>query len=236
MSEHARTDEQVQSQLSIQRGIERIREALEDLFESEVREAVVSGADHPQARLHDYLTRVGEGHEPRIRLLFDLFEQGALDLSGELADAPATCFFLGDSARYQRSLDDWLAILGEPRTLEQAVDPGTLCVLVGEVQAANQSDVGAPGWDDVVLWSAGDLVWSRSRTRAQDAQAFLTLVLDEPVGLWRARTRVADLQVCAVDQWSGCDETRVVVPPGLLPVEQVSAGIAVPTDRPFLPR
>lgn len=221
MSESARTDEQVQSQLSIQRGIERIREALEDLFESEVREAVVSGADHPKGRLHDYLTGVGDGHEPRIRLLFDLFEQGALDLAGELADAPATCFFLGDSARYQRSLDDWVAILGEPRPVDRLCENP-----VGESCDSTELE----------LWSAGDLVWSRTRTRAQDAQAFLTFVLDEPVGLWRARVRVADLRVCAVDVWSGAEETRVVVPPGVLPAEQVSAGAAVPTDRPLLPR
>lgn len=228
MGEPARTDEQVQSQLSIQRGIERIREALEDLFESEVREAVVSGADHPQGRLHDYLTGVGDGHEPRIRLLFDLHEQGALDLSGELWDVPATCFFLGDSARYQRSLDEWLSIVGELRPLDRFLEEGTREALAAVADALSGGML--------ELWSAGDLIWTRSRTRAQDAQAFLTLVLDEPVGLWRARVRVEDLQLCAIDVWSAAEEIRAVIPPGVLPVEQVSSGVAVPTDRPLLPR
>ncbi len=61
-------------------------------------------------------------------------------------------------------------------------------------------------------------------------------MLDEPVGLWRARVRVEDLQLCAIDVWSAAEEIRAVIPPGVLPVEQVSSGVAVPTDRPLLPR
>lgn len=216
MGDQARTEEQVASQLSVQRGIERIREALEDAFEDELRDALVCGGDYSEGRVHDYLTGVSDGHEPRVRLLFDLFEQGALDLTGALQDVPATCFFLGDSVRYQRSLDDWLALLGHPRPLAG----------LG----------GLDGDHELELWSAGDLVWSRSRSRAEDSAAFLTLVLDEPVGLWRARVRVGDLRVCAVDEWSGRDMARMIVPPGVLVTDRIRPGVEVPTDRPLLPR
>lgn len=82
---------------------ERIREALEDAFEQEVRDHLREGRAAPVERLHDYLTGVADHHEPRVRLLFELLADGTLDLSGELADVPATCFFLGDIVRYQVS-------------------------------------------------------------------------------------------------------------------------------------
>lgn len=218
--------QEVARQLRGLQAIEHIREALEDRFEVEVREAVASGADYPVERLHDYLTGVEDGHEPRVRLLFELFERDALDTSGVLADAPATCFFLGAGARYQRSMLDWLRLFGPERTYL----PGP----------------GEPV--ELELWSAGDLVWSRSRARAQDSSDYLTLVLDRPVGLWRATVPARRLRFSARDRWSGRDEARYVVPRHVLDVsaprhpsapgriEQVAPGSAVPLDVPLTPR
>lgn len=213
----ARTDAQVAQELRGLQLVERIREALEDRFEVEVREAVASGSDYPPDRLHDYLTGVADAHEPRVRLLFELHERGALDLSGVLADVPETCFFLGDAVRLQRSLDDWLGLFGPAR--------GCACAfgVTGEVE----------------LFSAGDLVWVRSRERAQDAADYLALVLDRPVGLWRATARAEALPVLAVDRWSGAELGRVVVAPGALDVadaERLAPGDALPTDRALAPR
>ncbi len=217
MGEQVRTNEQVASQLSIQRGIERIREALEQAFEDEVRDAVLSRSDYSKARLHDYLTGVEEGREPRVHLLFDLFERGALDLTGTLADVAENCFFLGDRVRYQRTLNDWLTIFGTARPV-----------------AVDDSHAGLHG--DLELWGAGDLVWNRSRARAEDAAGFLTFLLDEPVALWRTRIAAADLRVCAIDAWSGRDDARLVVPPHLMVSEQIRPGLVPPSDRPLLPR
>ncbi len=196
MNEPAMTAEEVARQLRGLQAIERIRDALEDRFEVEVRETVAGGGDYPQDRLHDYLTGVEDGHEPRVRLLFELYERDALDLTGLLADVPQSCFFLGHAVRHQRSLRDWLAILGPE------------CV-----------HIPAPGdLLELELWSAGDLVWGVSRERAQDAADYLTLVLDRPVGLWRARLPARALRWSAIDRWAGRDELRYVVPPHVLDV------------------
>lgn len=193
---------------------ERIREALEDAFEQEVRDVLRGGGDAPVHRLHDYLTGVGDHHEPRVRLLFELVEDGTLDLSGELADVPATCFFLGDAVRYQRSLEDWARLLGPARPYAEG---------------------GAFGGDVLELWSAGDLMWRADRARAQASRDFLSLLLEEPVRLLRARVRPEDLRVLAVDIWSGRDAHRVVVAPGELDAELIEDGVVVPTDRPLAP-
>ncbi|MDO5626908.1 MAG: hypothetical protein Q4G43_01180 [Mobilicoccus sp.] len=197
---------------------ERIREALEDTFEDEVRTGLREGRlDEelmPMARLHDYLTGVLDQHEPRVRLLFELIGDGSLTFDGELADVPATCFFLGETARYEHDLDSWVRVLGPDRPYpRQSGDP-----------------------DVVELWSAGDLLWRADRARAVDAAAFLTLTLDEPVGLWRTRVRLTDLSVLAVDPWSGRDARRVAIAPGRVEAEQVEDGIAPPRDRALRPR
>lgn len=213
----ARTDAQVAQELRGLQMVERIREALEDRFEVEVREAVASGVDHPVDRLHDYLTGVSDAHEPRVRLLFELHDRGALDLSGVLADVPETCFFLGDAVRLQRSLDDWLSVLGPVRTYASSFG------VTGEVE----------------LFSAGDLVWLRSRERAQAAADYLALVLDRPVGVWRATAQAEGLRVLAADRWSGAELGRVVVAPDALDVadaERLAPGEALPTDRALTPR
>lgn len=222
----AQAAEEVARQLRGLQAIEHIREALEDRFEVEVREAVAAGADYPAERLHDYLTGIHDGHEPRVRLLFELFDRDALDLSGVLADVPETCFFLGTGARYQRSMLDWLRLFGSER-----------------------SYVPGPGEPvELELWSAGDLVWSHSRARAQDAADYLTLVLDRPVGLWRATLPTRRLRFSALDRWSGRDEARYIVPLHVLDisaprhpsalgrVEQVRPGDTVPLDVPLTPR
>lgn len=194
--------------------MERLAEALEDRFEAQVRAACLSGLELPVERLHDYLTGVADGHEPRVRLLFELYESGGLDLGGVLADVPETCFFLGDAARYHVPLRAWLDIFGTPRAYEPTrADPPVL-----------------------ELWSPGDLTWSRSRRQAEDAAAFLTVLLDRPVGIWSARVPVGRLRVVAADQWSGRSTGRVVVPAGLLEAVQVVPGEVLPVDRPLLPR
>ncbi len=194
--------------------MERLAEALEDRFEAQVRAACLSGLALPAERLHDYLTGVADGHEPRVRLLFELYESGALDLSGALADVPQTCFFLGAAARYHVPLRSWLDIFGAPQTFEPVrSDPPVL-----------------------ELWSAGDLTWSRSRESAEDAAAFLTVLLDRPVALWHARVPIGRLRIVAADEWSGRSAGRVVVPPGLVEAEQMTPGETLPTDRPLLPR
>lgn len=193
---------------------ERIREALEDAFEQEVRDTLRAGRATPLERLHDYLTGVSDQHEPRVRLLFELLEDGTLPLDGDLADVPATCFFLGDVVRYQRSLDDWARLLGPQRPY-------------------------VPGADDpeyLELWSAGDLLWRADRDQAEASRAFLTMLLDEQVGLWSARVRPGDLRVLAIDAWSGHDAYRVAVASGSLEERQAEPGVAVPTDRPLAPR
>lgn len=210
MGEPAKTDAEVASALKGLQMVERVREALEDRFDVEVREAVVSGMELPVERLHDYLTGVADGHEPRVRLLFELHDRGALDLGGVLADVAETCFFLGDTARYHRPLQDWLDLFDAP---------------------CRHDDL-----SDRDLWSAGDLVWGLSRSRAEDSAAFLSLSLDRPVGVWRARARGRDLRVVAIDRWSGRDAGRVVVPPGLLEVEQVADGEPLPLDVALIPR
>lgn len=197
---------------------ERIRAALEDVFEDEVRRGLRTGSlDEdlmPMARLHDYLTGVHDRHEPRVRLLFELVGDDSLAFVGDLADVPATCFFLGDTARYEHALDGWVELLGPSLPYQpQPVDPEVL-----------------------ELWSAGDLIWRADRARAEDARSFLAMTLDEPVGLWRARVRPADLDVLAVDPWSGREARRMAVAPGALTGEQVQDGMAPPTDRALLPR
>ncbi|GAB94913.1 hypothetical protein BJY21_002075 [Kineosphaera limosa] len=218
------TREEVERQLRGLQAVERIRAALEDRFEVEVREAVCSGVDYPPARLHDYLTGIEDSHEPRVRLLFELFERGALrrpELAAELADVPATCFFLGTAARYERSLADWLTLFGGTYTPPALTDrPGDLP-------------------RDLELWSAGDLVWSRSRQAAQDCADYLTLLLDRPVGLWRMRIPVSALRCVAHDRWSGRDDTRYLVPPQVLDISratQLAPGAPAPLDRPLAPR
>lgn len=192
---------------------ERIREALEDAFEQEVREHLRAGRGTPVERLHDYLTGVADHHEPRVRLLFELVEDGTLDLSGDLADVPATCFFLGDTVRYQVSLDAWVGLFGTPRPHVRALDDPA----------------------HLELWSAGDLVWRADRSRAEVSRDFLTLLLDEPVALLRARVRPADLHVLAADPWSGRGAHRVVASREDLPGEVVEPGAIVPTDRALAP-
>lgn len=223
MGESTQRQEEVDRQLRGLQAIEHIREALEDRFEVEVRETVAGGADYPVDRLHDYLTGVHDGHEPRVRLLFELFGRGALDTTGLLADAPASCFFLGTSVRHQRSLDDWLALFA---ALGSHPD--------GEAYARQVDDA-----DELELWSAGDLVWGRSRERAQDAADYLTLLLDAPVGLWHARIRPERLRVLAQDRWSGREEARYVVSPRVLDVadaERVRHGQLVRRDVPLASR
>lgn len=214
----AQSQEEVDRQLRGLQAIEHIRAALEDRFEVEVRETVCSGQDYPLEALHDYLTGVHDGHEPRVRLLFELHERGALDTSGVLADVPQSCFFLGSTARYERSLADWLGLFGPPAV------PGDI-------------GTGEPG--DVELWSAGDLVWSRSRSRAVDSAEYLMVLLDRPVGVWRMRLPASAVRVVAQDRWSGRDDARYVIPPYVLDVRQavqLTSGEPVPLDRPLAPR
>lgn len=198
---------------------ERIREALEDAFEQEVRDHLREGRAAPVERLHDYLTGVADHHEPRVRLLFELLADGTLDLSGELADVPATCFFLGDIVRYQVSLDDWARLFGQPQPYPRAV--------------------GGPGGIDesveLELWSAGDLIWRTERSQAEASRDFLTLLMNEPVALWRAHVRAGDLAVLATDAWSGRGAHRIAVTRADLSGDIVEPGVSVPTSRPLAP-
>ncbi|GAB46964.1 hypothetical protein [Mobilicoccus pelagius] len=194
---------------------ERIREALEDTFEREVRDGLHAGRTLPGDRLHDYLTGVADHHEPRVRLLFELVEDGTFDPL-TCVDVPATCFFLGDSVRYQRALADWVRLLG-PSGPYAALDPA------GPSRPLD-------------LWSAGDLLWRADRDQAEASRDYLTLLLDRPVGLWHTRVDPAELEVLAVDVWSGRHAHRVVVAPGVLDAERVLDGDDVPLDRPVSPR
>jgi len=194
---------------------ERIREALEDAFEREVRDGLGDGRALPVDRLHDYLTGVADHHEPRVRLLFELVDDGTFDPVA-LSDVPATCFFLGDSARYHRALADWVRLLGPARPYA-APDP-------------------AGPYRPLDLWSAGDLLWRADRAQAEASRDYLTLLRDRPVGLWHARVDPGELEVLAVDVWSGQHAHRVVVAPDALAAEQVLDGDAVPLDRPLAPR
>ncbi len=214
MEESAWSDGSAARQLTGLQVMERVAQALEDRFEAGVRAALVAGLALPVERLRDYLTGVGDAHEPRVRLLFELYDLGALDLSGPLADVPQTCFFRGAAARHHVPLDAWLDLFGPPRALER-----------------RRSD---PPIAD--LWSAGDLVWGRQRLPAERTAAFLTIALDQPVGLWHARVPAATLRVVAEDQRSVRQSARVVVPPGSFEARQVSPGIVVPTDRCLIPK
>ena len=194
---------------------ERIREALEDAFEQEVRDGLREGREVPADRLHDYLTGVADQHEPRVRLLFELWEDGTFDRVA-LADVPATCFFLGDAARYHVPLEGWVRLLRptRPYALPTSAGPG----------------------GPLDLWSAGDLVWRADRAQAEASRDYLSLLLDRPVGLWHARVDPAALPVLAVDVWQGIGAHRVAVEPGALAAEQVLAGDEVPLHVPVAPR
>lgn len=211
---------EVNRQLRGLRAIERVRDVVDDRFELEVRQAVCSGAPYPLDRLRARLTGLGERREPRVRLLFELFERGALDLHA-LADAPAACFFLGATARYHRSLDDWLRLLRR-------------------VEGAGRRPGGPPAppaTHDAELWTAGDLLWSPAPTQVRAHADYLTILLGRRVGVWRART--ADhLPRLAVDRWSP-GSSRVVIDPAVLDLtdaEPVVTGEAVDRRAPLLPR
>lgn len=194
---------------------ERIREALEDAFEQEVRDGLREGRTLPGDRLHDYLTGVADHHEPRVRLLFELVEDGTFDRV-EFADVPATCFFLGDASRYHVPLEDWVRLLRPARPYAAPTPAGP--------------------YRSLDLWSAGDLVWRADRAQAEASRDYLTLLLDRPVGLWHAQVDPADLRVLAVDVWRGHQAHRVAVEPGVLPAEQVLDGEGVPLDVAIAPR
>lgn len=193
--------------------VERIRAALGEAFENEVRSHLRTGRPAPHDRLHDYLTGVADQSEPRVHLLFDLVEDGTLDLRGDLADVPGTCFFLGDAARYRRSLADWARLLGPSRRYPR--HPGDL--------------------DELELWSAGDLIWRSSREAAQASRDYLTVLVGSPVALLRARVRTDELVVLAVDEWSGRDAHRLAVAPGLLTPDVVAPGRDLPFATPLDP-
>lgn len=218
MGDTGMSDAEVARRLTGLRVMEQLAEALEDRFDAAVREAVVARWDYPAQHLYDYLTGVGSGHEPRVRLLFELYERGALDLDGPLADVPRACFFLGHVARFHVPLEDWLRIFGE-----------------AHAHVPRRSD---PPVEE--LWSAGDLVWGRSRRRAEDVAAYLGVVLDRPVPVWRARVPSKTLRFVAQDRWAereaGRDAGRVVIPTRWLAAEQVSEGDPLPTDVPLVPR
>lgn len=164
-------------------------------------------------RLHDYLTGVSDQHEPRVRLLFEMVQDGTLDLSGDLADVPATCFFLGDRVRYQASLADWCRVFGRPRRYDVAsADPA-----------------------EVELWGVGDLLWRADRAAAEASREFLTLAADRAVPLLRAVVPLSEFRVLAVDAWSGRVARRVVVAPADLTAEVVTPGDDLPFDVPILP-
>ena len=212
--------QEVNRQLRGLRAIEQVRDVVDDRFELEVRQAVCSGAPYPVDRLRDRLTGLAEGREPRVRLLFELFDRGALDLHA-LADAPAACFFLGETSRYHRSLDDWLRLLRQVATTGRG--------------AGRREPRGIEG---VELWTAGDLLWSPSPTQVRAHADYLTIMLGRRVGVWRARTGVDPLPWLAVDRWSP-GSLRWVVDPVVLDLADAVLeieGEAVDRRAPHVPR
>lgn len=211
--------QEVNRQLRGLRAIERVRDVVDDRFELEVQRAVCSGAPYPVDRLRDRLTGLGEGREPRVRLLFELFDRGALDLDA-LADAPATCFFLGETSRYHRSLDDWLRLLRRVATTGRGA------------QGPREHGI------DAELWTAGDLLWSPSPTQVRAHADYLTIMLGRRVGVWRARTGAHPLPPLAVDRCSP-GSPRWVVDPAVLDLADAVLeveGEAVDRRAPLLPR
>lgn len=201
---------------------ERIRDALEDAFEKEVRDGLRDGRTLPGDRLHDYLTGVADRHEPRVRLLFELLADGTFDHAA-FTEVPATCFFLADCARYEVALAEWVPVLGPSRPYLATVAGG---------------DAAGPGGGGsaLELWSAGDLLWRADRAQAEASRDYLALLLDRPVGLWRARLDPRDLLVLAVDERRGRGAHRVAVESGRLAAKQVLDGDPVPLHRPLVPR